>query len=290
MRKIMKTVAVCAMTMAMTVAMGCIAFAGDGSTYKVVGAVGLVGEDWVPSATGTSTDAGQPGEMGLMTELTDNANVYSAKFNIATADDGKGNTKSDAVEVPVGYEFKILKDADDFAWTYQACLGNPSAAWGDNQTQFKLPADTTGEVTIYVDTTTGAVVVADKDGKAIDYLVRWKSRDEDPWDFTKVDKKEIEASKNASTGVQNADCQDVAKLNTELAEKIKVTPVKSEGSDEKVTKDSEETTTDAASEETTTAAKDDDSSSNTGVIVVVVIVVVVVIAGVAIVLSKKKKN
>lgn len=286
----MKTVAVCAMTMAMTVAMGCIAFAGDGSTYKVVGAEGLVGESWVPTATGTSTDAGQPGEMGLMTELTDNANVYSVTLNIATADDGKTDTQSKDVEVPVGYEFKILKDSDDFAWTYQACLGNPSAAWGDNQTQFKLPAETTGEVTIYVDSTTGAVVVADKDGKAIDYVVRWKSRDEDPWDFTKVDKKEIEASKNASTGVQNTDCQDVVKLNTELAEKLKVTPVTSKDDGKEVTTDNEETTKDTASEETTTEAKSDDSSSNTGVIVVVVIVVVVVIAGVAIVLSKKKKN
>lgn len=287
MRKLVKTLAICAMTAALSVGMGCVAFAGDGSTYKVVGAEGLVGESWEPSAKGDSTEPGAPGEMGLMTE-TDNENIYSVKFNVETADDGSGDTINKELsdyEFPVGYEFKILKDADDFAWTYQCCLGNPSAAWGDNQTQFKLPADFTGEVTVYLDSTTGAVVMADKDNKAIDYMVRWKSRDEDPWYFTAVDKAEIEASKNDKTGVQNTDCQDVQAINAALAEKVGVEMEAAASSDDS---DAKEDIASADKETTTLAADKEESSSNTGVIIVVVVVVVVVIAGVAVVLTKKK--
>lgn len=301
MRKMIKKVAVCAATAVMTIAMGCLAYAGDGSTYKVVGAEGLVGEEWKEAASTDDNTPGAPGEMGLMTE-TDVENVYSVTFNVATADTGEGDTKYDGLEIPVGYEFKILKDADDFAWTYQCCLGNPSIAWGDNQTQFKLPAETTGEVTVYVDSTTGAVVVADADKNSINYLVRWKSKDEDPYEFTEATKDAIEnAEPNATTGDTNKDrdCQDVAKLNADLAEKVGVTMTATadNGEDESVTgEDQSETITEKATdakEDTTAASKaddsKDDSSSNTGVIVVVVIVVVVVIAAVAIVLGKKKK-
>ncbi len=301
MRKMIKKVAVCAATAAMTIAMGCLAYAGDGSTYKVVGAEGLVGESWLEAAQTDDTNPGAPGEKGLMTE-TDVENVYSVTLNVATAATGEGDTKYDGLEIPVGYEFKILKDADDFAWTYQCCLGNPSIAWGDNQTQFKLPAETTGEVTIYVDSTTGAVVVADADKNSINYLVRWKSKDEDPYEFTEATKDAIEnAAANPTTGDTNKDrdCQDVAKLNADLAEKVGVTMTATAGNgeDESVTgEDQSETITEKATdakEDTTAASKaddsKDDSSSNTGVIVVVVIVVVVVIAAVAIVLGKKKK-
>lgn len=288
MRKFVKTLAICAMTAVMAVGMGCVAFAeevDEEMLFKVVGAKGLVGEEWEPSATGDSTEPGAPGEMGLMTE-TETKGIYSVTFNVATPDDGTGDTQNKDLtdyEFPIGYEFKILRAADIYAWTYQCGLGNPYMAWGDNQTQFKLPEDFTGEVTIYLDINTGAVVCADKDGKAIDYIVRWKSRDEDPWYFTAVDKAEIEKSKNESTGVQNSGCNDVAQLNADLAEKVGVEMEAPASS----TDDSGEETTVADNEETT-VAEEEESSSNTGVIVVVVIVVVVVIAGVAIVLTKKK--
>lgn len=295
-----KKVAVCAATAAMTIAMGCLAYAGDGSTYKVVGAAGLVGEEWLEAAQTDDMSAGAPGEMGLMAE-TDVENVYSVTFNVETADTGEGNTTYDGLEIPVGYEFKILKDADDFAWTYQCCLGNPSIAWGDNQTQFKLPAETTGEVTVYVDSTTGAVVIADAEKNAIDYMVRWKSKDEDPYEFTAATKDAIEAAEpNATTGDTNKDrdCNDVAQLNADLAEKVGVTMTAattddngSEVESTTVSEDTTDATTEAADDTTVAATTDDseDSSSNTGVIVVVVIVVVVIIAAVAIVLGKKKK-
>ncbi len=291
----MKKVAVVAMTAAMTVAMGCLAYAGDGSTYKVVGAEGLVGESWEPAATTDSTEPGAPGEMGLMTELSDNPDVYSVSFDIATPDDGEGDTQNDDAEIPVGYEFKILKDADDFAWTYQCCLGNPSVAWGDNQTQFKLPAETTGKVTVYLDSTTGAVVIADADDNAIDYVVRWKSRDEDPWDFTAATKSAIEASVNPTTNIQNTDCQDVEAINAALAEKVGVTLSASTSDDSEdagedtttIAEDNKEDTSTTAAT-TTTKAVEEEESSNTGVVVVVVIVVIVIIAAVAIVMNKKK--
>lgn len=287
MRKLVKTLAICAMTAVMAVGMGCVAFAeevDEEMLFKVVGAEGLVGEEWKESAQTESTEPGAPGEMGLMTE-TETKGIYSVTLNVEKADDGTGDTQNKDLdyEFPIGYEFKILRAADIYAWTYQCCLGNPYMAWGDNQTQFKLPADFTGEVTIYLDINTGAVVCADKDGKAIDYIVRWKSRDEDPWYFTAVDKAEIEKSKNESTGVQNTDCNDVAQLNADLAEKVGVEMEAPASPD-----DNGEDTTEANNEETTTPAVEEESSSNTGVIVVVVIVVVVVIAGVAIVLTKKK--
>lgn len=294
MRKMIKKVAMCAATMAMTVAMSCIAFAGDGSVYKVVGAEGLVGEDWVEGAQTDDLSAGAPGEMGLMAEVDGMENVYSVTFNIAAADVAKDDHEA-------GYEFKILKDADDFAWTYQCGLGHPSAAWADNQTQFKLPAEQTGEVTIYVDATTGAVAVLDAEKNAVPYLVRWQSKDEHPTGFTAATKEAIEAAPaNETTGWVFENVPEVDETNAALYEKLSVTaPTYEEtgddnngesGEDESVTeKDSEEEdTTDA---ETTAAAddEDEDEGSNTGVIVVVVIVVVVIIAAVAIVLTKKKK-
>lgn len=293
MRKFVKTLAICAMTAAMAVGMGCIAFADEVDpemTFKVVGSEGLVGEEWKEAASTDSTEPGAPGEMGLMTE-TENKGIYSVTFNVTTPDNGEGDTKNEELtkstgyEFPVGYEFKILRAADTYAWTYQCTLGNPYMAWADNQTQFKLPEDFTGEVTIYLDINTGAVVCADKDGKAIDYMVRWKSREEDPWNFTAVDKKEIEASKNESTGAQNANCNDVAQLNADLAKTVGVT-MESTGSSS--SDDAEETTPAKDDNNETTVAPKEESSSNTGVIVVVVVVVVVVIAGVAIVLTKKK--
>lgn len=294
----MKKVILGAATMAMSVAMGCVAFAGDGSAYKVVGAEGLVGESWKEAASTDDTSAGAPGEMGLMAEVEGMDNVYSVTFNIATADDGEGDTKYDGLDLPTGYEFKILKDADDFAWTYQCGLGNPSVAWADNQTQFKLPADTTGEVTIYVDANTGAVVVLDAEKNSVPYLVRWQSKDEHPYAFTAPIKSAIEAApENPTTGWKFENVPDVEGTNEKLYKALSATAptyedaaaengddktekVTNGNEDEKVTKDD--------SNKTTSADKEEEGSSNTGVIVVVVIVVVVVIAAVAIVFSKKK--
>lgn len=296
----MKKVVLGAATMAMTVAMGCVAFAGDGSQYKVVGDEDLVGESWLEAAQTDDTSAGAPGEMGLMAEVEGMDNVYSVTFNIATADDGEGDTKYEGIDLPTGYEFKILKDADDFAWTYQCGAGHPSVAWADNQTQFKLPEDTTGEVTIYVDANTGAVAVVDAEKNAIPYVVRWQSKDEHPYAFTAPTKSAIEAApENPTTGWKFEDVPDLEAVNAKLYEALEVTaptyddadaPADGGDKDEKVTNSGsdEEKTTEAA--KTTTAADDEEEeSSNTGVIVVVVIVVVVVIAAVAIVLSKKKK-
>ncbi|MDE5782224.1 MAG: hypothetical protein K2I03_12240 [Lachnospiraceae bacterium] len=301
MRKMMKKVILGAATMAMSVAMGCVAFAGDGSTYKVVGAEGLVGESWVEAAQTDDTSAGAPGEKGLMAEVEGMDNVYSVTLNIATADDGEGDTKYEGIDLPIGYEFKILKDADDFAWTYQCGAGHPSVAWADNQTQFKLPADTTGEVTIYVDATTGAVAVVDAEKNAIPYLVRWQSKDEHPYAFTAPIKSAIEAApENATTGWKFENVPDIEGANEKLYKALEVTAPtyddaeSSNGGDEdstgaeKVTDGDEKETKDSA-ETTKPAADEEEESSNTGVIVVVIIVVVVVIAAVAIVLSKKKK-
>lgn len=297
----MKKVILGAATMAMSVAMGCVAFAGDGSTYKVVGAEGLVGESWVEAAQTDDTSAGAPGEMGLMAEVEGMDNVYSVTLNIATADDGEGDTKYEGLELPTGYEFKILKDADDFAWTYQCGAGHPSVAWADNQTQFKLPADTTGEVTVYVDATTGAVAVVDAEKNAIPYLVRWQSKDEHPYAFTAPIKSAIEAApENPTTGWKFENVPDIEGANEALYAAIGVTaptyddaePSNAGDDDstdtEKVT-DGEEKVTNDSAKTTKPADEEKEESSNTGVIVVVIIVVVVVIAAVAIVFSKKKK-
>lgn len=300
----MKKVILGAATMAMTVAMGCVAFAGDGSAYKVVGAEGLVGESWLEAAQTDDTSAGAPGEMGLMAEVEGMENVYSVKFNIAAADDGEGDTKYEGLDLPIGYEFKILKDADDFAWTYQCGAGHPSVAWADNQTQFKLPADTTGEVTIYVDATTGAVAVVDAENNAIPYLVRWQSKDEHPYAFTAPIKSAIEeAPENPTTGWKFENVPDIEGANEKLYTALNIAAPTYDGVDssseggedstdaEEVTNGAEDETkadsADAANTDST--ADDEEESSNMGVIFVIIIVVVVVIVAVAIVLGKKKK-
>lgn len=298
MRKMMKKVVLGATTMAMTLAMSCLAFAGDGSTYKVVGAEGLVGEEWKEAAQTDDTSAGAPGEMGLMAEVEGMENVYSVTFNIAAADDGEGDTKYEGLDLPKGYEFKILKDADDFAWTYQCGLGHPSVAWADNQTQFKLPAETTGEVTIYVDATTGAVAVLDAEKNAIPYLVRWQSKDEHPYAFTAATKAAVEAApENPTTGWKFENVPDIEGANDKLYTALSVTaptyddaatPDGEDGEETTVSGDDEKATKADEPDTTKPADDDEDEGSNMGVIIIVIVVAVVVIGGVAFVFMKKK--
>lgn len=55
------------------------------------------------------------------------------------------------------YEFKVIENGEIFKTSYQLCIGNPSVAWADNQTLFKVKLEA-GEYTIVMNPSQGMVV------------------------------------------------------------------------------------------------------------------------------------
>lgn len=89
------------------------------------------------------------------------------------------------------YEFKVIENGEIFKTSYQLCIGNPSVAWADNQTLFKVKLEA-GEYTVVMNPSQGLVVCV-QNGKIADYTVRYKSMDEDSWNFTEPSVEAIRA-------------------------------------------------------------------------------------------------
>lgn len=255
MRKIIKKIATVVATATMIAAMGITAFADEESSYSFMGNPNLFGE-----ADEESNSVGwQPTvEDQIMTAVEGMEGVYTYTGNCVAAGDK---------------EYKVLKDAVDYAWSYQMCLGNPDAAWADNQTQFRSTFEV-GEYKVYVKPANGFVVVI-QNQKALDTVVRYHSRDEDSPNFVDPTKAAIEADGYSDVALDDAAYQEFIK---ECVEK--------EGGTYEVAGAEEETT---VADNKKTDDKKDDSGISPVVIVVVVVVVVAVIA-VAVVFSKKKKS
>ena len=269
MRKIIKKIATLVATVTMVSAMGISALAD--STFSFMGNPNLFNE---PDEGNTVVGWVPTNEDQLMTAVEGMDGVYSFTGTNCVAGDK---------------EFKVLKDATDFAWNYQMCIGNPDAAWADNQSQFR-GTFAEGEYKVYAKPAAGFVCVI-QNKEAIPMTVRYKSRDEDSANFVDVTKAAIEA--DGYSDVPDFDA-DYAAFVSEC--------IVAEGGTPKETEAAEETTTLANNDETTTVADDtkdettkadaseDEDEGLSPVVIVVIVVAVVAVIAVIVALTKKKNN
>lgn len=252
MRKFIKKIATVVATVTMMSAMAISAFAEtDDDYFSIAGDARLFNVNDAESSDYWSTvleDLELPAVDGM-------EGVFAKTFTSAAAGD---------------LQFKILKNGADFGWSYQCCLGNPDAAWADNQTQFQA-AMAAGEYTVYVKPSTGFVCII-QNKESVDMVIRYHSRDEDPTNFVAITKAAIEGE----------GYKDVPDFEAEYTKFVNECVVKEGG-----TSVEPETTT--LSDDDKKADKDEDDGISPVIIVVVVVAVVAVIA-VIVALSKKKKN
>lgn len=301
MRKVIKKIATVVASVTMIAAMGITAFA-DESFYSFVGNPNLFNEadqgnnkvGWVPT-----------NEDYVMKAVAGQDGIYEFTSTYVLPSEDTDETKANSKQ------FKVLKDAEDNAWSYQAAIGMPDSVWADNQTQFNITDSSfhAGEFKVYVRPSDGYVAVV-QDGKAMELSVRYHSRDEDPADFVALSRANILAVDSIEKPGEKAYPADSVKfddaayltfLNDVLAleggEAIDALPGiegavtaadDTKADDAAVTAD--DTKADDAKAETTKKAEEKESKSNSTVIIIVVVVVVVVIALLAVVLGKKKDN
>ena len=269
MKKVIKKIATVVASISMVAAMSVAAFADD-SAYSFVGNPNLFNEadqgnnkvGWIPTM-----------EDYVMTPVDGQEGLYEFTSTYVLASEDTEETKNNATQ------FKILKNAEDNAWSYQAAIGMPDAVWADNQTQFKIVDETfePGEFKVYVRPADGYVAVL-QNKKVMELNVRYHSRDEDPADFVALsflnDVLALEGGEaiDALPGIEGA----VTAADDTKADDAAVT--------------ADDTKADDAKAETTKKAEEKESKSNSTVIIIVVVVVVVVIALLAVVLGKKKDN
>lgn len=271
MRKIIKKIATVVASLTMVSAMGITAFAAD--SYSFVGNPNLFGEadegntvvGWVPT-----------NEDQIMTAVEGEDGLYTFTGNCVVAGDK---------------EFKVLADATDMAWNFQMCIGNPDAAWADNQSQFRGTFEV-GEYKVYVQPAKGFVCVI-QNQKAIPMTVRFHSRDEDSANFVEMKKDAIVAD-GYDAGDVNLDDAAYKQFVDECvvreggtAEPAEPDTTKSEDTTkgEEPTKSDE--TTKAPSDNNETSEDEDDGMSP--VVIVVIVVAVVVVIAIIVALTKKKK-
>lgn len=285
MRKFVKKIATLVASLTMVSAMGITALAVE--PYSVVGNPNFFGE-----VNPESTDVGwQPHVKDqIMTAVDGMTGVYKLTTNYVLAED---DATADQATKDARREFKILSEGPDLGWSFQMSLGNPDTVWGDNQTQFRVVDIQPGEVTFYVDPMKGYVAVI-QNQKALDLLIRFHSRDEDPENFVEPTLANIiaEGYKESDTALKDEDYQAfinqcvVAEGGTPAADEP-------DSSGDDTTEANGEDTTKA--DETTKATADDDKEDeeeggiSTAVIIVIVVAVVAVI-GIIVVVSKKKSN
>lgn len=275
MKKIIKKIATVVATATMMAAMSISAFAETEDDYFMIsGDARLFNVNDAENADFWNTieeDQELPKVEGM-------EGVFSKAFTCAA--DGK-------------FQFKILKNGADFGWSFQMCIGNPDAAWADNQTQFEADMKA-GEYKVYLKPSTGFVCIIQNQA-AVPMMGRYHSRDEDSANYVELTKAAIEA--DGYSDVPDFDAAYKAFID-ECVVKEGGTPTPAEpasdGKDnEKVSDDkkdepiSDEKDT-KKEEKTTKADKDDDDGISPVVIVVIVVVVVAVIAAIVVVAKKKK--
>ena len=288
MRKTFKKIATVVASLSMMAAMSVTAFGYD--TYQFVGNPNLVGQE---DAEYDSKKLGwcTTNEDQCLTPVDGLDGVWSYKGNSVTALD---DAEVDDAKRAERRQFKILADGDLMGWSFQCCIGNPDIAWADNQTQFQIDESLElGEFTAYVEPAKGFVCII-QNGKNIDLLCRYHSRDEDSTNYVKLTKADIEADGYSGIAFDDAAYLEFVNkvLEFEGAEKIDSLY----GDDASTVTGTDETTADAnttpeetkATEKTEEKEEKEEKDSNTTMIVVIVVVVVVVIAAVAALLLKKK--
>lgn len=291
MRKFVKKIATVVASLTMISAMGITAFGIE--PYSFVGNPNLFNE-----ANADSTDLGwvPTSEDQLFTAVDGMAGVYKFESTYVTAAD---DADVDDAKRAERRQFKILAEGPDMGWSYQMSFGNPDAVWADNMTQFQIEGIKDGAFVVYLKPANGYVCVI-QDKTALDMVIRFHSRDEDPSNFVAPTLANIvaEGYAEADTGLVEADyaafvnecvvAEGGTATTTTGDDKEDETPAASEDNKEDETpaasEDKEDDTTKAAASED---KEDKESGISTPVIIVIVVAVIAVI-GIIVVVSKKK--
>gem|GEM_PF-2142310 len=299
MRKVFKKVATLAVTSMLLAAMTVPAFADDEHNYAFVGSPYLFGADnntdnselgWCPTSENQFFEAAEGDDMDGILVFTSTSSRSSAE-----AEAECGGTYDEIAEAKGAgvadnsLTFKILQDANDFAWSWQMQLGYPPIAWADNQSQFRIMGLEQGEFKVYLSVDQGFVAVI-QNGKYVDLNVRFHTRDEDSWFYSGLSQSEIIASDTEGAYTTDNVPDIFAKGYEEFVNKC----LAAEGG-EPMTFDTADASDDDASADTSadtakkssTSSDDDSSSSKTPVVVIAVIAVIAIIAGI---FGLKKKN
>ena len=198
MRKFVKKIATVVASLTMISAMGITAFGIE--PYSFVGNPNLFNE-----SNADSTDVGwvPTSEDQLFTAVDGMAGVYKFESTYVTAAD---DADVDDAKRAERRQFKILAEGPDMAWSYQMSFGNNDAVWADNMTQFQIEGIKDGAFVVYLKPANGYVCVI-QDGKALDMLIRFHSRDEDPSNFVAPTVANIvaEGYAESDTGLKDAD-------------------------------------------------------------------------------------
>ena len=288
MRKFVKKIATVVASLTMISAMGITAFGIE--PYSFVGNPNLFNESnadstevgWVP----TSEDQ-------LFTAVDGMAGVYKFESTYVTAAD---DAEVDDAKRAERRQFKILAEGPDMAWSYQMSFGNPDPVWADNMTQFQIEGIKDGAFVVYLKPANGYVCVI-QDKAALDMVIRFHSRDEDPSNFVAPTLANIvaEGYAESDTGLVEA---DYAAFVNECVVAEGGTASGDTSNDETPAADDnkEDDTTPAADDNkeddtTKAAASDDKEDEESGIstpVIIVIVVAVIAVIGIIVVVSKKK--
>lgn len=224
-----------------------------------------------PLAWGTTSSANEMKE-------TEIAGVYSIKLSVpAFTEDTEWQNR-----------FKILR-LDDITcanpWTGSLCVG--TTTYDDNQTTFRIENAEAMDVTVYVQPSTGAVVVLDSEGNNVDYKFSWVGYDSEV-QYTTV-------SEFATCGYTWPDDKVKTDVPTDLADKhtalVKLIKEGPSAEEDETTVAPAETTTAAA--ETTAAAQTttaQNQATKTGDTAPIALLFVLVAAVAVVTVVAKKKE
>lgn len=284
MRKFVKKIATVVASLTMISAMGITAFGIE--PYSFVGNPNLFNE---PNAESKDVGWVTTSEDQIMTAVEGMTGVYKYTSTYVTATD---DAEVDDAKKAERRQFKIVAEGPDMAWSYQMSFGNPDPVWADNMTQFQIEGIKDGEFVVYLKPSNGYVCVI-QDKQALDLLIRFHSRDEDPKNFVEPTIANIVAEGYAETDTGLVEADYAAFVNEcVVAEGGTATDAPSTDDNKE---DAGNDETPAASEEkedeTTAAASDDKEDEESGispVVIVVIVVAVIAVIGIIVVVSKKK--
>lgn len=121
-------------------------------------------------------------------------------------------------------------------------FGNPDAVWADNMTQFQVEEIKDGAFVVYLKPSNGYVCVI-QDKKALDMVIRFHSRDEDPSNFVAPTLANIvaEGYAESDTGLVEADYAAFVS-ECEAAEKVSSNTGAEQNTTENVTQETKKET------------------------------------------------
>lgn len=255
--------------------------------YDAIDPFSLSDETFYTLAGGSTKVTWAPLAVDNIMEADDHAGVYKMTLTFPAFDDSKEKATFNEFKLCI-IDNTVLSDG----WDHTLIAG--TTLYQDNMSRFRVDCAEETEATVYWDTTTGAVVILDKDGNEIDYKISFIGYDNELNWMTVADMSKSSFSDYASDKAglaQGAGCNEIPnleKLNKDLVKKLAA-----EGSAEETTEATTEAQTDAQTEAATTAAATATTAATTSPQTgdaAPVAVVVMLCAAVAGVFATKKKN